>query len=1037
MATITTDILQLIIQADQADAQEVLKNWRKSVDDAKAAQEALGIATDASTAKVGRLSPEISEASRVASQLADAQNELRDATQSVSQASGEASQAHEDVAAAAKEASETYEDVADAAAAASSEQDKYADAANESKGASDEMSESTAKNTENLKRYAIQLITSYFTIREGIKLFKEMVRLGAENIDSYMRLEGVLQATGNTIGYNAAEIKAMASELRKSTGLAEATIISAAAGLSVFQNISGEVFSRTLELSADLASLWGEDFTAAAKKLGRAMEDPSRGIKQLRESGVVLTAETEQQIRKFMELGEVYQAQQILLAELDRRVGGLSETMNDSASGSLRQFKTVWQELWGAIGEDILGTWWFQGLLVSIDGFLDKRQAGKISGELNFQQLQGSLDQYISQMSSTDLEVALKIVEDEASSKNVLHMQGNYIKNQQSIAEALRERLAIQKQIEASEAQAAADAASREQNARERADREAALLDKEKQGTTELAALYAMTAEGQKKLAADELAALQERLEIDRTAVEWWEQSGYEAPPWIDEARKRIPMYDAVIQQKVNELAELNKVEPSAVEQAMKALFGDISASDFSMNIPLSFDFGRTQIETMEEQLSVLSSKINEVWSAGPAEGDSGEWQSALDDLYSRYSGISEELEKQKKFVTDQKNAKAELKKLLTDQEAAELALVEYAAVMAAYEHEGLITADERAALYDLEAKRLGLAAEEAKGLKDHLEEMTDALKDQFFTADAMGSRISGVFSDIGSAMAAGKDGMDAISDGLQAFASDILGQISSMAIAAGLRMIVELGVAGIPAAIGLFALGGVAGIGAGFFSSSGSGIDSSIMASLDEEVKVREKLNEQLQEQLDVEVDLLRRQLDRNLISVEDYLAGVTEIKGQRTFGDAQSDVLDATRTKLTEIDSKLSSMSGWDKFWSDKDENLESQSDRIAALAAQVNTATADELRSIISQLQELGVDLSTVPKFASGGDFVTNGPMLAMLGDNRSGREHVRITPLGSSGSPAASSTVIINGGIWGVEDLYKKLEMAGVKIGDRNQ
>jgi len=60
-----------------------------------------------------------------------------------------------------------------------------------------------------------------------------------------------------------------------------------------------------------------------------------------------------------------------------------------------------------------------------------------------------------------------------------------------------------------------------------------------------------------------------------------------------------------------------------------------------------------------------------------------------------------------------------------------------------------------------------------------------------------------------------------------------------------------------------------------------------------------------------------------------------------------------------------------------------------------------------------------------------------MLAMLGDNRSGREHVRITPLGSSGSPAASSILIINGGIWGVEDLYKKLEMARVKIGDRNQ
>ena len=397
-------------------------------------------------------------------------------------------------------------------------------------------------------------------------------------------------------------------------------------------------------------------------------------------------------------------------------------------------------------------------------------------------------------------------------------------------------------------------------------------------------------------------------------------------------------MYDAVIQQKVNELAELNKVEPSAVEQAMTALF-ELFRQKTSMNIPLSFDFGRTQIETMEEQLSVLSSKISEVWSAGPAEGDTGEWQAALDDLYSRHSQISNELEKQKRYAADQKNAKEELKKLLSDQEAAELALIEYATVIAAYEHEGLITAEERAALYDLEVKRLGLLEEETKELKDHLEEMTDSLKEQFFTAEAMGSRISDIFLDIGSAMAAGEDGLEAISDGLQAFASDILKEISSMAIAAGLRMIVELGVAGIPAAIGLFALGGVSGLGAGFFSGSGSGIDSSIMASLDEELRVREKLNEQLREQLDIEVDLLRRQLDRNRISIEDYLAGVAEIKSQRLFGEAQSDVLNATRIKLTEIDAKLSSMSGWDKFWSDKDERLELQSERIAALAAQVN--------------------------------------------------------------------------------------------------
>ena len=36
--------------------------------------------------------------------------------------------------------------------------------------------------------------------------------------------------------------------------------------------------------------------------------------------------------------------------------------------------------------------------------------------------------------------------------------------------------------------------------------------------------------------------------------------------------------------------------------------------------------------------------------------------------------------------------------------------------------------------------------------------------------------------------------------------------------------------------------------------------------------------------------------------------------------------------------------------------------------------------------------------VQEFATGGDFVTNGPQLIMVGDNPSGRERVQVTPLG---------------------------------------
>ena len=45
--------------------------------------------------------------------------------------------------------------------------------------------------------------------------------------------------------------------------------------------------------------------------------------------------------------------------------------------------------------------------------------------------------------------------------------------------------------------------------------------------------------------------------------------------------------------------------------------------------------------------------------------------------------------------------------------------------------------------------------------------------------------------------------------------------------------------------------------------------------------------------------------------------------------------------------------------------------------------------------------------VPQFATGGDFVTNGRQMIMVGDNPSGREHVQVTPLGGDPAPNAPS------------------------------
>ncbi len=380
----------------------------------------------------------------------------------------------------------------------------------------------------------------------------------------------------------------------------------------------------------------------------------------------------------------------------------------------------------------------------------------------------------------------------------------------------------------------------------------------------------------------------------------------------------------------------------------------------------------------------------------------------------------------------DRARAQELINSLLTDGQAAVIELAAYERELLDLQNQGLLTEEQRLALIKARQEEEVRAIDYAKeGLKD--------IADNYFTLYAIGEVISDTFKNIGAALASGDDVLEASGKALQSFVSSMLSELATLAIGSGLRVIAEMGTAGIPIAFGLFALAGIAGISAGFFGASGKGLDSSIQDTLSEELAIRESLNDALEDQLSLEEDLLRRQLDRNLISDEEYAAAIQDIQQQQNQSEAYTEALSLVSGRIGDIDNELSDMSGWTKFWTHKDENLENEADALAALAEQINNATsAEELRALIAELEKYGIDTSSIPAFATGGDFITNGPQLIKVGDNASGRERVTITPLGSGDTTAGGQTVIvnINGPVLNYEDLYKKLDEAGVRLKRRS-
>jgi len=66
------------------------------------------------------------------------------------------------------------------------------------------------------------------------------------------------------------------------------------------------------------------------------------------------------------------------------------------------------------------------------------------------------------------------------------------------------------------------------------------------------------------------------------------------------------------------------------------------------------------------------------------------------------------------------------------------------------------------------------------------------------------------------------------------------------------------------------------------------------------------------------------------------------------------------------------------------------------------------------------------------AKGGDFVTNGPQLLMVGDNPSGREHVRVEPLDSSGGGYGGGMTVQIGTVNSDVDLEKGMQRAYLRF-----
>src|SRR3990167_7325787 len=212
----------------------------------------------------------------------------------------------------------------------------------------------------SLNKEAGSLVKSFIGPAALIGALKGSIDAAMEAQRVMTQTEAVIKSTGGAAGLTAQEIEKMAGAESRLTSIDDEVIQSGQNMLLTFTNIGGEVFPRATRAMEDMAVAFAKGDTSAidlqgtAIQLGKALQDPERGLLALRRVGVAFTESQKAAIKQMMAMNDVAGAQALILAELEKEFGGSAEAAGTNLAGKLQKGQNAIENLGEAIGNKLI-----------------------------------------------------------------------------------------------------------------------------------------------------------------------------------------------------------------------------------------------------------------------------------------------------------------------------------------------------------------------------------------------------------------------------------------------------------------------------------------------------------------------------------------------------------------------------------------------------------------------------------------------------------------------------------------------------------
>jgi len=175
---------------------------------------------------------------------------------------------------------------------------------------------------------------------------------------------GVSQAVkrlGDESVFSSKQFQNMASELQGLTKFGDEEILRGVTEqLLTFRSLStGDkgVFKRAQMAALDLAETLGRGLTETSIQLGKALDDPIKGMTALSRSGITFSDAQKKLVQQMVETGEIAEAQGFILSIIEQNYGGAARAARDTFGGALKALSNtigdLKEELGGIIAQFI------------------------------------------------------------------------------------------------------------------------------------------------------------------------------------------------------------------------------------------------------------------------------------------------------------------------------------------------------------------------------------------------------------------------------------------------------------------------------------------------------------------------------------------------------------------------------------------------------------------------------------------------------------------------------------------------------------